>query len=103
MNSKATKEEEALVEKQVMLSNENIKKISSIASNNNMSFSEVLRNAIDWYDAEYTEITEDDKKILSELIVECEESTERARIALDKGHKDFNKMLKRLSLLERKL
>lgn len=38
MNSKATKEEEALVEKQVMLSNENIKKIFSIASNNNMSF-----------------------------------------------------------------
>lgn len=102
MNNKRINEE-ALVQKQVMLSNENIKKISSIASNNNMSFSDVLRNAIDWYDAEYAEITEDDKMILSELIIKCEESTEKAKVALDKGHRDFNEMLKRLSLMERKL
>lgn len=102
MNNKRINEE-ALVQKQVMLSNENIKKISSIASNNNMSFSDVLRNAIDRYDAEYAEITEDDKKILSELIIKCEESTEKAKVALDKGHRDFNEMLKRLSLLGRKL
>lgn len=41
MNSKATNGE-ALVEKQVMLTSENIKKISSIASNNNLTFSDVL-------------------------------------------------------------
>jgi len=68
-----------------------------------MSFSDILRDAIDWYDAEYVEITEGDKIFLSELIIECEESTEKAKVALDKGHRNFNETLNRLSLLDRKL